>query len=660
VGSQVVKLNPAYVGDDSFAFVSYSHDDEARVFEEIRWLQDSGVNVWYDARISAGREWSEEIADALVRCSAFVFFVTPNSITSENCRRELNLALEEDRPVVAVHLEPTSLSGGLRLSLSNRQAVLKYRLGDSEYRNTVLHFLGDADRRPEAVPIPPVVYGTDAAPSRSPRRGWPTWAGALILLAFVLAGVWQWNGETESGAAEDLPSIAVLPFADRSANQDSNYFSDGIAEDILNDLAQVPGLVVVARSSSFQYRGEAIDLREVGDELGVGHVLEGSVQRIGDVARINVQLADTESGRQVWSHRFEKEMTDVFAVQTEVAAAVLEALKLEFAVADPVHNISTPAYDAYLHGRHIQTTFGPTEVARNYYLAALALEPEYADAHAGIGWSYIDEVNRRMRPPLEGYAIAQISLLKALAIEPGHVEAQVGASVVDAFMNASYQPSLDLFAELRRLDPGNFRLNLMYSSFITVFGLEEQGLPVLDAWIRVDPLSNLAHRQRARVLIRLGSFDEARAEVAIKADQQGRPDIALEWEIAVAEGNIEEMRRIVESQAGVDSGTAWARRAAYLYATGQMAEMREAANRALTHDPEGLLMLLLLGRDDEAFRIAQSRVAARFTQMTGMLVPRPEGPIAYPSLLSHPDIDRLRKLAGVDDEALAALRVPPL
>lgn len=131
----VVDPLPAYEGNDPYVFVSYSHDDRDDIHGEIRWLQDEGFNVWYDAGISGGTEWSEAIARTIRGASRFIYFITPRSVNSENCRRELNFALEEQVSILAVHLEETEVPDGLRLNVNNRRALFRYN--DSSYRSNV-------------------------------------------------------------------------------------------------------------------------------------------------------------------------------------------------------------------------------------------------------------------------------------------------------------------------------------------------------------------------------------------------------------------------------------------------------------------------------------------------------------------------------------------
>ena len=203
---------PAYQGDAPFFFVSYSHRDEKLVYQEIRWLQDQGVNIWYDTHIQAGSEWSDTLARAIANCARFIYFVTPNSVASENCRRELNLAIEEGRSILAVHLQETDVPGGIRLNLNNRQAILKHQLPADAYRTSLLQALAD-DRTIDLEPRLP------AQKSSTRRRGVLLGSAVVLIALLVLATAWLPRGPDQpvSGrvameSAAQSPAIAVLPF----------------------------------------------------------------------------------------------------------------------------------------------------------------------------------------------------------------------------------------------------------------------------------------------------------------------------------------------------------------------------------------------------------------------------------------------------------------
>jgi len=189
--------------------------------------------------------------------------------------------------------------------------------------------------------------------------------------------------------ASDAPSIAVLPFANMSSDPEQEYFSDGLTEEIINALAQLPGVKVIARTSSFAFKGRHIDIRQIAEALGVTRILEGSVRKGGNRIRVTAQLINVDDGSHVWSERFDRELADVFAVQDEIAAAISGELKVRLAGAPQSRRTRTPrleAYEAYLMARHHQWTLTQTslEGSRASYERAIALDPDYALPHAGL------------------------------------------------------------------------------------------------------------------------------------------------------------------------------------------------------------------------------------------------------------------------------------
>src|SRR5262249_38441775 len=228
---------------------------------------------------------------------------------------------------------------------------------------------------------------------------------ALVLIGIsVLAAapgiVWYFAGpgtskqppRAPSATDQAMPSIAVLPFADMSPAKDQEYFSDGIAEEILNGLAQIEGLRVIGRTSSFSFKGKNEDLRSIGDKLRVSTILEGSVRKAGNRLRITAQLTEASGGSHLWSQTYERELTDLFAVQDEIAKAVVTAMKVKLVPrpgpAPSIIKRSTPnveAYNLYLKGRYFWS-FRPDRKpeARKYFEQALQLDPEFAPAHAGL------------------------------------------------------------------------------------------------------------------------------------------------------------------------------------------------------------------------------------------------------------------------------------
>jgi adenylate cyclase len=207
----------------------------------------------------------------------------------------------------------------------------------------------------------------------------------------------------------DRPAIAVLPFTNMSGDPEQEYFSDGITEDVITDLSKIAGLLVISRNSSFTYKGRAVDVRTVGRELAVRSVLEGSIRRAGQRVRITAQLIDTASGRHVWAERYDRDLTDIFAVQDDVTHRIVEALKVTLSPAENARlaDSGTPnieAYDCYLRGRELLSApvgIGKTknrealEQSTKFFMRALELDPSYSLAYAGLSMAYnLDYQNR--------------------------------------------------------------------------------------------------------------------------------------------------------------------------------------------------------------------------------------------------------------------------
>ena len=225
----------------------------------------------------------------------------------------------------------------------------------------------------------------------------------------------------------DKPSLAVLPFENLSGDAEQGYFADGIVEDIITALSKVSGLFVIARNSSFAYRGKAVDVRQVGRELGVRYVLEGSVQKAGDRVRVTAQLVDARTGGHVWAERYDRPLGDIFAVQDEVTAAIAARLgaTIERAEADLARRKAPAdlgAYDYYLQGRMKRSTSDKAQLleARELFQRVVALDPAFAPAYAELAHSYYTEVALRWDPPhreealAEGFALAR----KAVELDP--------------------------------------------------------------------------------------------------------------------------------------------------------------------------------------------------------------------------------------------------
>jgi serine/threonine-protein kinase len=226
----------------------------------------------------------------------------------------------------------------------------------------------------------------------------------------------------ETTIPEAQPSIAVLPFENMSGDKENEYFSDGLAEEIINALTRVPGLKVIARTSAFAFKGKHEDIRRIADALGVSKVLEGSVRKAGSRIRVTAQLIEAKDGTHLWSDRYDRELADVFAVQDEIAAAIASALKVTLSPLSTSrrHQPNVAAYDHYLKALHVEEDWTPQRLARarEHFERAIALDPLFAEAHAEFGHFYHRLAIYGLMRPLDALPFIRAEASRALELDP--------------------------------------------------------------------------------------------------------------------------------------------------------------------------------------------------------------------------------------------------
>ena len=252
-----------------------------------------------------------------------------------------------------------------------------------------------------------------------------TW---IILATFITAAsfaIWFFTGREKASGERGDQSIAVLAFVDMSQAKDQEYFSDGLSENVIDLLAKVPALKVIGRTSSFSFKGKNEDLRVIGEQLGAAHILEGSVQRDGNKLRVTAQLIRSADGFHLWSEKFDRELKDVFAIQDEIALAILEAIKVEL-IGDEKEAMlkrytdNVEAFQLVLKGRYHYNKFTPDNFLKaiEYYQSAIDLDPNYAIAYAEISHCYYNMAFFNWAPAVEYVPKALAAINKALQLDP--------------------------------------------------------------------------------------------------------------------------------------------------------------------------------------------------------------------------------------------------
>jgi TolB-like protein/Flp pilus assembly protein TadD len=313
-------------------------------------------------------------------------------------------------------------------------------------------------------------------------------------------------------AADAQKSIAVLPFANMSADPEQEYFVDGLAEELLNLLAGIPELRVAARTSSFSFKNENVDIRAIAEKLNVEHILEGSVRKAGDTLRITAQLIEADSGYHLWSRRFDRQIEDVFAIQEEIAAAVVDALKISL-LGDvaKVEEINPEAYTLYLQGKHFygRRTREGFAKAVEAYQGALKLEPRYALAWSALGQTYFDQATNAHLDTHEGMALARAAIERALELDDGLARPHTAMGWLLLYYDWDWVGADEAMQRALALEPGNTASIEGAAVFAAVLGRLDEAVNLQRRVVAGDPLNQAAHANLGFFLTAVGQLEEA-------------------------------------------------------------------------------------------------------------------------------------------------------
>ena len=318
--------------------------------------------------------------------------------------------------------------------------------------------------------------------------------------------VWRWHPSITAVPSPSIApnpgpngtrqSIAVLPFTNMSGDPEQEYFSDGISEDIITDLSKIAGLTVIARNSSFTYKGRSVDVREIGRELGVRSVLEGSIRRAGQRVRITAQLIDATSGSHLWAERYDRDLTDIFAVQDEVTTQIVGALKVTLSPAEKARLVekepsNIAAYDCVLRGREImlgkdknRETFVE---AVTYFKKALELDANYSQAYASLGFAHMfDYQNRWSDDPDKSLKLAREYSQKAIDNDPNEPMAH-GAAALTAIFERDFDRAQAEVDRTLALNPSSALAHNLLGTIRSYSGRPLEAIPAIEQAMRLDP-----------------------------------------------------------------------------------------------------------------------------------------------------------------------------
>jgi serine/threonine-protein kinase len=322
--------------------------------------------------------------------------------------------------------------------------------------------------------------------------------------------------ERTSSRKKPASSIAVLSFADMSPERDQEYFCDGMAEELIDALTKQKGLRVVSRTSAFQFKGHGHDIRTIGQKLDVSHILEGSVRKAGKRLRITAQLINVRDGYHIWSEKYDREMEDVFAIQDEIARAIVETMKGQLIGEDEAplvkrYTSNLEAYTLYLKGRYFWNKRYEVglQQAMGHFKQAIDLDPNYALAYTGLADCFVLLGAYEYLPPKEAFSKAQALAERALEVDGTLAEAHASLGFIEFAHAWNWHGAEQRFKRAIELNPNYAVARWWYSIFLTASGRTEEGLAEIKRAEKADPLLILTSSTTAWILYLARQYDQA-------------------------------------------------------------------------------------------------------------------------------------------------------
>ena len=494
-------------------FLSYASQDAAAARRICEALRAEGLEVWFDqSELRGGDAWDASIKKQIKECALFVPVISSNTQAREEgyFRREWNLAVNrmldmaDDKAFLLPVLLDASPEPAARVPERFRERQWT-RLNDEAAINNFV-------RR-----IAKLIYGR-GSPATNAREAAP-------VLEFPATP----TGTTAK--TQDAPSIAVMPFINMSRDEENEYFADGLAEELLNVIAKIRGLRVAARTSSFSFKGKDADIQTIAAKLNVATVLEGSVRKSGKRIRVTAQLINAADGYHLWSETYDRELDDIFAVQDDIAQAVVKELQATLMpnvnaarVEAAVHNASkgrsenVEAYRLWLQGRHLfKRGAGPDrDMAVNYFRRALEIDPGYAMAWAGLGhaiyWRTASGgAELTTGDYVAGYREARAAVEKAIALVPELPESYVALAYIQGSMDWDMRLGEASIRRALALAPGDAEVTVHAALHLLCRGHYDEALRLCQRAIELDPLNHNGYMMLGRTQFYLDRFAESEA-----------------------------------------------------------------------------------------------------------------------------------------------------
>ncbi len=508
-------------GGTPAVFISYASQDAAVANAIVENLEQQALKCWLAPRdVRPGAPYADAIVRAINGAKAVVLVLSESAIGSDHVAREVERAASKHKPIIAFRIDSSPLNPGLEYFLSNSQWIDVPAAG----LPVALSKLAAAVEQGSEKAVTADAVASAGPLARTGGRA-KLIAGAAVVISVGVAvalGMHFWSqshnaAQPAAAVAITDKSIAVLPFTDMSEKKDQEYFADGMAEEVLDLLANIPGLKVIGRTSSFQFKGKSQDLRAIGSALGAAYVVEGSVRKSGERLRVTAQLIDAQKGSHLWSESYNELSGDVLKVQDQIAAGIARALQVTIGADDlrsrPMLK-SAEAYDLYLRGRHAFDRLDTAgfDTAVGYFQQALELDPSFIRAAEWLAMTHEALPETATVPPREGFERARTSVDRALKLNPQSGLMHSLKGLIFAIYDWDWAAALEECKRALALEPRDPVVLTNVGEVYEALGQWDEATRLFTAALARDPLSTPAHFELGLVRMCTDRPTEAEAE----------------------------------------------------------------------------------------------------------------------------------------------------
>ncbi len=488
-------------------FISYSSIDKSAADTVCAILEQNGIPCWMAPRnITPGVPFAEAIIKAIKESKAFILIYSQNSNNSLQVIKEVDRAVHHGLAIITLRLEDVPMSDQLEYYLSDvhwldaltpplekhisqLSGVVKMLLSKGELKD---------DEIQKAIQKGTLRLGKTGRPGSEKEKEilkWRITAAAAAIIVVILVAVLLVIPRLSK---QEEKSIAVLPFTNLTNDTEQEYFVEGMHDEILDRIFKIGGLKVTSRTSSLRYKNSDLSLKEIARELGVTTIMEGSVRKIGNNVRITVQLIDAKTDTHLWSDIFDRDFSDIFSVQIEIAQAIARELQVvitpqEKALMENPYTASSEAYEAYLKGMYYwrKLTLSDLDLAMQYFELALEKDPEFALAWAGIAHVWTGRRQIGITLPSEATARGDEAITKALELDPYNAGIQYVYATHLVWGKFDWKGGEAAFRKTLEIDPRHAEAYAYYSHLLNIIGRTGEAMVLIEKALEVDPLSPL-------------------------------------------------------------------------------------------------------------------------------------------------------------------------